>query len=111
MGMRQDVSGIGIKASGPLWNDSHSCESSVRNSLAADLKCMNKVDVTPEVDYRKALCLRSAHPWSQRSPFDTHFCPQDQSFLRRGFPLARAGCMGENHGTAPDTPVVCLDGG
>ena len=112
MRMRHDVSGIG---SGPLWNDSHSCESSVRNSLAADFECMKKVDVTPEVDCRRALCLRSAHPWPQRSPFDSPFCPQDQSLIRRGCPLARAGCMGEDgrtvdHGTAPDRPVVCLEG-
>jgi len=54
-GMRQDVGGIGQRASGPLWNESHSRELSVHNSLAADVECMKKVDVTPKVDCRR-LC-------------------------------------------------------
>lgn len=54
-GMRQEISGTGRRASGPLWNESHPRELSVHNLLAADVECMKKVDVTPKVDCRR-LC-------------------------------------------------------
>ena len=80
LGMRQDVTGIGQRASGPWWNGSHSCELSILilpSAQAADVECMKKVDVTQEVDCRRLRAFRSAHPCPHACLLGDHQTPTE----------------------------------